>query len=146
MPAAGMPIRRKPRRMPQHRSRCWRRFWSLIWNASGKRRKEGNRRDGELMLKEPEDRRKRFPVRFRRSEGTQVFPPVAKGLPSRDFVDLTGSQFRVPFPLIRVVQEARDSFQEKAKFLRRGTGTTSRKRTGATSATRDVPPGRIPGT
>lgn len=64
----------------------------------GMRQEEAKTRRGEekgrIAVKKPEDRRNRFPVRFRRSEGTQVFPPVAKGLPSRDFCGLIRSQFR----------------------------------------------------
>jgi len=51
--------------------------------------REGRERSYFLMNREwkiPEDRRNRFPVRFRRSEGPS-FPPVAEGLPSRDLAN-----------------------------------------------------------
>jgi len=83
------------RRRILKRQVCGNAILKLVLGCVKKRRRQGGeRRKGELLFKKPEDRRNRFPVRFRRSEGTQVFPPVAKGLPSRDFCGLIRSQFR----------------------------------------------------
>jgi hypothetical protein len=86
--------------------------------GDGSRRGNDEKGTGEAencCVKKPEDRRNRFPVRFRRSEGTQVFPPVAKGTSKSGLLWTYQVAVSRPFPLIPVVQKSSASFQKDLK-------------------------------
>jgi hypothetical protein len=71
------------------------------------------RRNEKTRLKIPEDRQNRFPIRFRRSEEPKSSPRLPRAF-QVGILWMECCRLRLRrFPLIRVVQKASASFQEK---------------------------------